>query len=138
MSNHVISLVASRCLGLGFSAKSILLYMADKASDDGTGVWVSKGRIARELETTDRTVQRKIDELKESGMVRESGRRGHKNGFTFDYSIDVNKVASMPRSAPVPPTQCRGSTQDVGGESQDVAPDTVSVSYTHLTLPTKA
>lgn len=134
MSNHVISLVSSRNLGVGFPAKSILLYMADKASDDGSGVWVSKSRIARELETTDRTVQRKIDDLTKMGFLKMAGRRAHKNGFTFDYTIDVSLVASMPSSKDTPPTVCQGSAQVVDGATQDVAPVTPSpLSHRHPT-----
>lgn len=126
MSNIVTSLLRSRNLGVGLTGKALLLFMGDLASDDGSGIWAAKSRIARELETTDRTVQRTIDKLMQDGFVSETGRRKHRNGYTFEYQIDVQRVAECPESKTEPPTERRVLPQDVDASAQDMTPDTVS------------
>ena len=54
MSNLVSNLVQTKKVGSN-TQKSILMYMADKASDDGTGIWVSKKNMAADLEMAIRT-----------------------------------------------------------------------------------
>ncbi|KIC12877.1 hypothetical protein RA19_00275 [Leisingera sp. ANG-M1] len=126
MSNHVTSLLRRKRLGVGFSAKSIILLMGDLASDDGSGIWASKPTMAKELETSDRTVQRNIHALIEAGLVSEVGKRKHKNGETIEYRIEVEAVEMCPDCKDAPPTQRHRYTQDVEREAQDIAPDRVS------------
>ena len=110
MSNAVTSLLRSRSLEVGFTGKAILLLMGDLASDDGSGIWASKGRMARELETTDRTIRRTIDKLIEGGFLIETGRRNHLSGYTFEYQIDVERIAGCPESTPHARTHCPPDT----------------------------
>lgn len=126
MSNHVSSLVRSRNLGVGLTGKSVILLMADFSSDDGSGIWASKATMAKELETTERTIQRTIKALIDAGFVSEIGRRKHRNGETYEYKINLAKVQDCPPAKGTPPTQGRPSTQDVGTQTQDMTPDTVS------------
>lgn len=126
MSNIVTSLLRSRNLGVGLTGKALMLFMGDLASDDGSGIWAAKARMARELETTDRTVQRTIDKLIGDGFVIETGRKKHRNGYTFEYQIDVDRVAACPESKPEPPTDRQGSTQYVEAQTQHLTPDTLS------------
>jgi hypothetical protein len=126
MSNHVSSLVRSRRLGVGLTGKSIILLMADFASDDGSGIWASKATMAKELETTERTIQRTIKTLIDAGFVSEIGTRKHRNGETIEYKILLDTVAKQPLAKGSPPTGGRPSTQDVEINTQDMTPDTPS------------
>ncbi len=111
MSNLVTSLLRSKNLGIGLSAKSVILLMGDIASDDGQGIWASKGTMARELETTERTVQRQISALESAGFIEEVGKRRHRNGFTVEYRICLSVVSSCPNAGGIPVAD-RHSTPD--------------------------
>ena len=47
MSNLVSNVIQTKLIGSP-TKKAILMYMADKASDDGSGIWVSKGNMAKD------------------------------------------------------------------------------------------
>ena len=126
MSNHVTSLLRKKNLGAGHTAKSVILLMGDLASDDGSGIYASKARMAAELETTGRTIQRQIHRLIDLGFVHEAGVRKHRNGETIEYLIDVNAVEKCPDIRSGPLTESHPSTQDVDGQAQDMTPDSVS------------
>ena len=70
--------------------------MADKAADDGSGIWTSKANIARDLELSRRAVQLAIQELIRDGLVTETGQRDCKHGFTVEYSIVIEAVDNLP------------------------------------------
>ena len=40
--------------------KQIIMFLADKASDDGSGIWCSKGTVHRHTELGESTVKRTI------------------------------------------------------------------------------
>lgn len=106
MSIEIYSLVKRRVVGSP-TKKAILLYMADAASDDGSGIWVSKANMAADLEMkSKRTVQTNIADLVEVGLIAEVGQRKCKNGFTIEYCINLNVVSGLPltraANAPVP------------------------------------
>ncbi|WP_052261790.1 helix-turn-helix domain-containing protein [Leisingera sp. ANG-M1] len=126
MSNHVTSLLRRRRLGVGLTGKALILLMGDLASDDGSGIWASKPTMASELETSERTVQRTIKDLIDAGFVSEVGKRKHRNGYTYEYRIIVERIELCEDLRPVPPTQRHHSAQDVGQGTQHLAPDTVS------------
>lgn len=126
MSNHITSLLRRKILGVGLTGKSVILLMGDLASDDGSGIWASKARMARELETTDRTIQRTIKALIDAGFVSCVGERKHQNGSTFEYQISADRVDLCPDAHDKPPTHRHPWAQHLGGETQDVTPDTVS------------
>ena len=94
MSNIVSGLVQKRCVGSP-TRKSVLLYMADYASEDGCGVWVSKTNIALDLEMGKRTVQNCIDDLLAAGLIVMVGKRACKNGYTVEYSISLPAVSLL-------------------------------------------
>ena len=95
MSNLISASVQRRVVGSA-TRKSVLLYMADKAADDGSGIWTSKANIARDLELSRRAVQLAIQELIRDGLVLESGQRDCKHGFTVEYAIAVPAVDNLP------------------------------------------
>ena len=71
------------------------MYMADKASDDGSGIWVSKKNMAADLEMTDRAVRIHIKDMIAMGVLVEAGQRQCKTGYTVDYTINVDVVGSL-------------------------------------------
>lgn len=95
MSNHLISEVYKRQVG-NMARKAVLVLFADKASDDGTGIWASKQRMAEEIGTTKQTIITTIKSLIEEGLVRECGQRKCPNGFTVEYAINVNALREIP------------------------------------------
>jgi biotin operon repressor len=95
MSNDVSVFAKRRVIGSA-TLKGVLLYMADNASDDGTGIWTSKANIARDLELSKRSVQLSIQSLIDRGIVFEDGKRKCVNGFTVQYSIRLNVLNSLP------------------------------------------
>ena len=79
MSNKISNLVQTKKIG-SLTKKAILMYMADKASDDGSGIWVSKKNMAADLEMTDRAVRIHIKDRIAMGVLVEAGQRQCKTG----------------------------------------------------------
>nr|WP_323778400.1 hypothetical protein [Amylibacter sp.] len=71
------------------------MFLADKASDDGSGIWCSKGTIQRHTELGETTVKRTVREFLKEGILVETGARTCKNGFTVVYRIDLAKVEAL-------------------------------------------
>ena len=107
MSNLISASVQRRLVGSA-TRKSVLGYMADKAADDGSGIWTSKANIARDLELSRRAVQLAIQELIRDGLVTETGQRDCKHGFTVEYSIVIEAVDNLPS------TREQGSPRESG------------------------
>ena len=75
------------------------MFLADKASDDGSGIWCSKGTIQRHTELGETTVKRTIREFLKEGILVETGARGCKNGFTVVYRIDLARIEALELTA---------------------------------------
>ena len=99
MSNIVSALVQKRKIGSP-TRKGILMFMATFASDDGTGVWVSKATMSRDLEMGKRTVQVCIDDLVEMGLVSEVGTRSCSHGYTIEYRLNLSTISELPKTKP--------------------------------------
>lgn len=95
MSNHLISEVYKRQVG-NIARKAVMVLLADKASDDGCGIWASKQRMAEEIGASKQTVIATLKGLIEDGLVRESGKRKCPNGYTVEYAINVPALRSIP------------------------------------------
>lgn len=95
MSKHIVSLVYRKKIG-SMMRKAVLSYMADRANDDGTGIWCSKGTIANEIEASRQGVINTIKSLLEDGLLAEVGERKCQNGYTMEYRIDLQKVHDLP------------------------------------------
>ena len=95
MSNEIHSIAKKRKLGSP-TLKAVILYMADNASDDGSGIWTSKANMARDLELSKRAVQISIKALIEIGVVKIVGSRKCARGFTDEYAIEVDRLSSLP------------------------------------------
>ncbi|MEE3154534.1 MAG: helix-turn-helix domain-containing protein, partial [Pseudomonadota bacterium] len=95
MSNHLISEVYKRQVG-NISRNAVMVLMADKASDDGSGIWASKQRMADELGASKQTVITTIRALIEDGLIRQRGQRRCANGYTVEYAINVTALRALP------------------------------------------
>lgn len=64
--------VANECAERRFGSaarKQIIMFLADKASDDGSGIWCSKGTIQRHTELGESTVKRTINNFLKEGTL---------------------------------------------------------------------
>lgn len=105
--------VANECADRRFGSaarKQIIMFLADKASDDGSGIWCSKGTIQRHTELGESTVKRTISDFLKEGILVETGRRPCKNGFTVIYRIVLARVMALESSAE--PDEGTGVTVD--------------------------
>tara|TARA_B100000035_G_scaffold205503_1_gene175730 strand:+ start:2294 stop:2992 length:699 start_codon:yes stop_codon:yes gene_type:complete len=99
MSNLVSNVIQTKLIGSP-TKKAILMYMADKASDDGSGIWVSKGNMAADLEMSSRAVRVHIKDMLAMGILKVSGQKECRNGYTIDYQINLQIVSQLPSTRP--------------------------------------
>jgi hypothetical protein len=95
VSNHITSAVYKRQLGTHMR-KSVMALLADKASDDGSGIWASKQTLADELCCSKQTVIATIQGFIADGLLHESGTRKCSTGATVEYRIDVAAIDALP------------------------------------------
>lgn len=95
MSGIVATLVYSKVIGSAHR-KAVLAYVADRANDDGSGVWCSKQTIADETEVARSTVIKTINEFVAEGILSQTGTRPCANGSTVEYRINIGAVQSLP------------------------------------------
>ena len=123
MSNLISASVQRRVVGSA-TRKSVLLYMADKAADDGSGIWTSKANIARDLELGIRAVQYAIRDLVDTGLLIEIGQRDCKHGYTVEYGIVVDALGALPSTRDVPPDRDKTAARTaVDNRDRPPAPD---------------
>jgi len=143
MSFHVTSTCTQRKFGSA-TRKQIISFLADKASDDGSGIWCSKSTIAQNTELSKSTVKRTITQFLNEGIILETGKRSNSRGYTVEYRINLDQVAQLPLTKELPETTGvtvnpvqheppRGSTVDPQGGS----PRTPNHSLTILEPPTR-
>lgn len=77
------------------SRKQVIMYLADKASDDGAGIWCSKYTIARHTELSLATVKRIVREFIHEGILVETGRRQCERGFTVVFRISIGAIECL-------------------------------------------
>lgn len=109
MSRKIVDLVYSRRVG-SQARKAILAYCADRASDDGSGIWSSKHTIARATEAGLTTVKREMRALEDSGILIRTGIRPCDRGETVVYRLDIGAVSALPKVEREPKT--RGARVD--------------------------
>jgi biotin operon repressor len=95
MSNHLISAVYKRDLRTPMR-KSVMALLADKASDDGAGIYASKQTMADELCCSKQAVLDTIKALMAEGLLIELGTRRAPNGHTIEYGIVVDALDALP------------------------------------------
>lgn len=91
MSWKVANLFASGRFGSPVR-NQMIMFLADKASDDGSGIWCSKRTIQRHTELGDTIVKRTVNEFLNEGFLIETGRRACKKGFNVVYRISLDAV----------------------------------------------
>lgn len=103
MSHFVTSACMPRKFGSA-TRKQIISFLADKASDDGSGIWCSKGTVARCTELSKSTVKRVFLQFLSEGILVETGKRVNSHGFTAAYCINLDKIAKLPltKEEPLP------------------------------------
>lgn len=102
MSKHLVNLVYGKVVGQNLrvrcsasARKAVLVALADRANDDGSDIWVSKTRVAAELECSRETVKQAIKSLEADGIIQEVGTRPGRTGFTYVYKISVGALARL-------------------------------------------
>ncbi|AYJ87649.1 hypothetical protein D3Y57_19130 [Sphingomonas paeninsulae] len=95
MSNHIISMAYKRDLRTAMR-KSVMVLLADKASDDGSGIWASKKTMADELCCSKQTVIDTVQQFIDEGLLVKLGERRNANGYTVEYGIDMAALAATP------------------------------------------
>lgn len=92
MSNHIISTIYGRTVGSPHR-KAVMILFADKASDNGEGIYASKVAMAEELEMTRRGLINIIQGLEDDGLIETI--RTRQNGVV-EYSIKMDAVYALP------------------------------------------
>ena len=95
MSNHLISMAYKRDLRTPMR-KSVMALLADKASDDGGGIYASKQTMADELCCSRQAVFDTIKAFVSEGLLEELGTRRFANGHTVEYGIVVERLEALP------------------------------------------
>lgn len=95
MSKHLVTVLYTKVCG-SMPRKAILLAMAERANDDGSMVWISKSRLALEVECSRQTVITTIKDFEKEGLVKAVDRKQGKHGYTIVYQISVRAVIGLP------------------------------------------
>lgn len=110
MSYVVEALCDARRFGSA-ARKQIAMYLANKAGDDGAGIWCSKHTIARHTELSLATVKRTIREFLAEGILEETGMlRACDHGHTVIYRIALEVVAELESLRPKKGSAATGVT----------------------------
>jgi len=103
MSFHVASICTDHQFGSA-PRKQVITFLADKASDDGSGIWCSKGTVARCTELSKSTVKRVFQQFLNEGILIETGKRKNTHGFTATYCINLDRILELPLTKEEPET----------------------------------
>ena len=139
MSRKVAALVYSKQAG-SMARKAVLAYFADRANDDGTGVWAAKQRIADEVECSKQTVITTVKGLVADGILLETGKRPNGNGYTVEYAISIVAVEALPDSKSDGQGVQNWTGQDLDGSTSLTARGQTALPKPSLNrpIPTKA
>lgn len=94
MSRYVAALVYRKQVG-SMARKAILAYCAERANDDGSGIWASKVTIAKEVECTKKTVIDTMKTFVDEGILALVGKKKISNGFVHVYNINLPAVEAL-------------------------------------------
>lgn len=124
MSYHVEALCDRRKFGSA-TRKQIVMYLANKASDDGTGIWCSKHTIAKHTELSLATVKRVVREFIAEGILVATGmRQTSAHGQTVVYRIVLEVVGTL---EPLRPEKGSTATGVTANPVQPTPPTGVTV-----------
>jgi hypothetical protein len=119
VSNHLTSL-AYKADAKSLLRKSVLVMLADKASDDGSGIWASKQTMADELCCSKQAILNTLQAFISEGLLTETGRRKNRNGFTITYALNIEALEALPRVKRWSNNQSTGLTSQPGGPVNEV------------------
>jgi hypothetical protein len=94
MSRYVAALVYRKRVG-SMARKAILAYCAERANDDGTGVWPAKTTVAREVECSKQTVIDVFRQFVSEGLLIEVGKRTTGNGYVVCYDLNIAAITAL-------------------------------------------
>lgn len=95
MSRYVAALVYRKKVG-SMARKAILAYCAERANDNGGGIWSSKVTIAKEVECAKKTVIETFNAFVEEGVLILVGKKKIQNGFVHVYDMNLDAILAMP------------------------------------------
>lgn len=94
MSHELVGILSRKQCG-GAIRKHLLKTLADRANNDGTGIFCSVKTLARDAEVAERTVQNHLRAFEREGLLRNMGRRPCKHGYTINYRISLRAVHAL-------------------------------------------
>ena len=110
MSIAIMSQLFKAHLG-STNRKMLAVRLADFADDDGKGIWPTVGRLARETELSERTVQRILSEFVDEGLLIVRRKGGWKPGEGTRYDFNMGALGRL-QAAKVAAEGCHGVTHD--------------------------
>lgn len=113
MSNHLITAAYKADLRTPMR-KAVMVLLADKASDDGSGIWASKQTMADELCCSKQAVITTIKGFIEEGLLIETGQRKSATGYTNCYAINVVALRAIELVKCHKDAEAKGSTSFTG------------------------
>ncbi|MDX1170232.1 helix-turn-helix domain-containing protein [Sinorhizobium medicae] len=110
MSIAIMSQLFKAHLG-STNRKMLAVRLADFADDDGKGIWPTVGRLARETELSERTVQRILSEFVDEGLLIVRKKGGWKPGEGTRYDFNMGALGRL-QAAKMAVEGCHGVTRD--------------------------
>lgn len=131
MSRKLVTIVYDRKVG-SVHRKAVLAYFADRASDNGKGVWASKKTIADETECGRSTVIKIVSEFVEEGLIVVAGTMPCRNGATVIYDLNVDAIMALPMASS---DGVKANNPSTSGTSPDLDPSTSGTPLVHQRDP---
>jgi len=113
LSNHLITAAYKADLRTPMR-KAVMVLLADKASDDGSGIWASKQTMADELCCSKQAVITTIKAFIDEGLLIEAGHRKSATGYTNCYAISIAALRQLELVKCHKENEARGSTRLTG------------------------
>jgi hypothetical protein len=93
-----MKLILERKVGAGertgaIVRKAVLIAMADRASDDGSGIWASQATLAATAECSERALRNALADLEEEGLI---AREDDASQRTVTWRINVTALDALP------------------------------------------
>lgn len=95
MSWEIVGLVSSKRVG-SQARRMLLISMADKANDDGSGVYASFQTLASMCECSRATVKRLVKDFCDEGLIHHVGMKPCVNGMTNEFNVVIDAIMTLP------------------------------------------
>ncbi|WP_024899505.1 helix-turn-helix domain-containing protein [Brucella rhizosphaerae] len=110
MSIAVMSRIFKKQLGSS-SRKMLAVRLADFADDNGRGIWPSVGKLARETDMSERTVQRLLRDFVDENLLIVVSTASGRPGETTRYNFNMKVLHGLP-DTDIAVDGCHGVTGD--------------------------